>query len=200
MLTCKGSFTATVWKGPGTGGGAGVADPWGWRRGKDENGTPDQAKQSSFTKLDCWSWLSPEVLNMSWESFMLNPSSVLSHVLTEAVLLLLRRGSHIQETISEDETAFSLLTNKSFRWKVVKSYEDEYRKAISDWKDAFRVGFEAIEGNSRKCPAGWDELVRLWLVWTWLRSVGERMLNIGLSQALHLCITGQNIQGMKSKQ
>ena len=41
--------------------------------------------------------------------------SALSHVPAEAVLLLLRGGSHIQESISEDETAFSLLTNKNFR-------------------------------------------------------------------------------------
>ena len=51
MLTCKGSLTATVWEGPGTGGGAGVADPWGWRRGKDENGTPDQPS-SNTVQLD----------------------------------------------------------------------------------------------------------------------------------------------------
>ena len=41
--------------------------------------------------------------------------SALSHTLVEAVLLLLGGGSHIQESISEDETAFSLLTNKNFR-------------------------------------------------------------------------------------
>ena len=44
-----------------------------------------------------------------------DPSSALSHLPTEALLLLFRGGSHIQEAISEDETAFSLLTHKSYR-------------------------------------------------------------------------------------
>ena len=112
-MTCKGSLTATVWEGPGTGGGAGVADPWGWRRGRGENGTPDQPF-SDTVQLDArfWLWSSPEESNMSKESFMF---SAVSHAPIEAVLLLLRGGSHIQESISEDETAFSLLTNKNLR-------------------------------------------------------------------------------------
>ena len=73
------------------------------------------------------------------------------------------------------------------------------RKFIWDWKQAFRLAFEAIEGNSRKCPARWDELVRLLLVWTWLRSVGEHVIHWVVT-GLRLCITGQKLQGMKSKQ
>ena len=96
-----------------------MADPWGCRRGRDAKRTPDQPKQIPFNApllLDGRSWSSPEVSNMSTESFILAGSSfALSHVPTEAVLLLLKGGSHIQDAISEDETAFSLLTNKNLR-------------------------------------------------------------------------------------
>ena len=74
-----------------------MADPCGFRRDRDENGTPEQPKLIPLL-LDERSCSSPDESNMSTESFMFaTPSSVLSHFPTEAVLLLFRGGSHILE-------------------------------------------------------------------------------------------------------